>query len=72
MDPRYVSRQARHKNILTTLGTYDGGMTPELRKLQMELVSENRSWAKRHADAISSHGRDIMTTGLAGEEFDRI
>ena len=27
LDPRYVARQARHKGILTTLGTYDGGPT---------------------------------------------
>lgn len=38
MDPRFVARQARHQGILTTLGTYDGGMTPELRKAQMALL----------------------------------
>lgn len=33
---------------------------------------ENRAWAKRNADALVAHGRDIAATGLAGEEFDRI
>ncbi|MCX7177046.1 MAG: site-specific integrase [Proteobacteria bacterium] len=38
MDPRYVARQARHKGILTTLGVYDGGLTPEMRRAQMALL----------------------------------
>lgn len=33
---------------------------------------ENREWAKRNAEALTAHGRDIAMTGLAGAEFDRI
>lgn len=33
---------------------------------------ENRAWAERNAQALEMHGRDIATTGLAGEEFERI
>ncbi len=33
---------------------------------------ENRSWAERNAEALAAHGRDIASTGLAGEEFERI
>ncbi|MDP1605657.1 MAG: type II toxin-antitoxin system CcdA family antitoxin [Rhodocyclaceae bacterium] len=33
---------------------------------------ENRAWAERNAAALAAHGRDIATTGLAGEEFERV
>lgn len=33
---------------------------------------EHRAWVERNADAITSHGREMAATGLAGEEFDRI
>jgi antitoxin CcdA len=33
---------------------------------------ENRAWAERNADALAAHGKDILMTGLAGSEFDRI
>lgn len=33
---------------------------------------ENRAWAERNAVALATHGRDITTTGLAGEEFERV
>jgi antitoxin CcdA len=33
---------------------------------------ENRAWADRNAAALTAHGRDIATTGLAGEEFERV
>lgn len=32
---------------------------------------ENRAWAERNAQSLEAHGRDIATTGLAGEEFER-
>lgn len=33
---------------------------------------ESRAWAKRNAESLAAHGRDIASTGLAGAEFDRI
>jgi len=33
---------------------------------------ENRSWLERNSEAIIEHGKMIASTGLAGEEFDRI
>lgn len=33
---------------------------------------ENRTWVERNADALAAHGADIVSTGLAGTEFDRI
>lgn len=33
---------------------------------------ENRAWAERNANALTTHGRDIAATGLAGEEFERV
>ena len=33
---------------------------------------ENRSWLERNTEALSQHGKTIASTGLAGEEFDRI
>lgn len=33
---------------------------------------ESRAWAERNAEALSRHGVDIASTGLAGAEFERI
>ncbi len=43
-------------------------------KLLTELLEtlENRSWLERNTEALSQHGKTIASTGLAGEEFDRI
>lgn len=43
-------------------------------KLLIELLEtlENRSWLERNTETLSQHGKTIASTGLAGEEFDRI
>jgi integrase/recombinase XerD len=43
MDVRYVSSQARHKGIKTTLETYDHGLEVEARRREMGKLMENRS-----------------------------
>jgi integrase len=43
MDVRYVSAQARHKDMKTTLKTYDHGMDPDARREQMRRLGELRA-----------------------------
>lgn len=49
-------------------------LSAQAEQLFAQLVDdlENRAWAKRNAEALAAHGRDIAATALAGEEFDRI
>jgi integrase len=43
MNVRYVSAQARHKDMKTTLKTYDHGMDPDARREQMRRLGELRA-----------------------------
>ncbi|TCV81072.1 hypothetical protein [Sulfurirhabdus autotrophica] len=49
-------------------------LTAHVEQLPTKILEEldNRAWADRNAEALSAHGVNIASTGLAGTEFDRI
>ncbi|MFA6970417.1 MAG: type II toxin-antitoxin system CcdA family antitoxin [Gallionella sp.] len=82
--PSYYDSTARkgrlslsiNQNLLDRLEPYKQqvNFSAQAEQLLARLLEEleNRTWAERNADALTAHGADIATTGLAGTEFERI
>lgn len=64
------------KNLLDRLEPYKHqiNFSAQAEKLLAGILEEleNRTWVERNAQALTAHGKDISSTGLAGAEFDRI
>lgn len=64
------------QEILDRLETYKGSvnLSAETEQMFRSLLDrlENQAWVKRNEAALVAHGRAIVDTGLAGQEFERI